>query len=883
MGERRLVPTWGKSETSGKKGRRCGWLWFCLGSLLGSAGNSDAAAQILPDRSLPHSSSVEIRGGELAIGGGTTAGVNLFHSFEQFSILTGETAIFDHSPAIRNIISRVTGNSPSAIDGLLGTGGTANLFFLNPNGILFGPQAQLRVGGSFLATTASDIRFEDGTAFGTQNVGGSPPLLSVRQPIGLDFRAATPAPIVSQSRPGLQVAENKTLALIGGGVRLEGGNLTAPGGRIEIGAIAGGGRVDLVGSPSGDRPFALAYDSGNPFRDIELSRLAVVKASGNPHSGSRSGDIQLQGRNLSLREGAQVQSLNFSSQVGGSITLNASESIALLGNTDPDSPRDSTFALSGFLIPQKTSVTAVAFGTGRAGAIAIRTGQLRVTDGADITAATNGVGAGGNLTIVADRSVEIGGETRLLGLIPERIPFREPITRAFLINQSIVSQVSVRSGFRPGGGRGGNISIATGDLTLRDGATITAGSIGGDGGSVAIDASGTVAIYGSTEGSASVSNIATASIELSDASDITIRARQLSLRDGGALAASTFASGQGGSIRIAATDSVEVVGRTPDNRFQSIITTNSFGSGEAGLVEIETGQLSVSDGAAIAVSSLGTGSAGNLLLKANTASLVGGTLTAETEVSRATGSANISLQLSERLTLARDSLISATANRDANGGNINIDTPLLTVFPPTGSDGSDIIANAERGNGGNITINAQGIFGIAERQAIPGNQTNDIDASSQFGASGQVEINSTIDPNRGAVQLPETVVDPNALVAQNPCKRGSQSQFTRTGRGGLPPSLNEDLNGEATQVGLVEPAPNIAAEEQVQRDFSDIAPIQNPAATAGTESKSPIPNPIVPTQGWVFNDKGEVVLVAYDPTVTGPQRLRGNPASCPVP
>ena len=134
-----------------------------------------------------------------------------------------------------------------------------------------------------------------------------------------------------------------------------------------------------------------------------------------------------------------------------------------------------------------------------------------------------------------------------------------------------------------------------------------------------------------------------------------------------------------------------------------------------------------------------------------------------------------------------------------------------------------------------------------------------------------MEIDNPIDPNRGLVELPETVVDPNALVAQNPCKRGSESEFVITGRGGLPPSLSEDLSSDATQVGLVEPAP-METQESKSGEVQE-----NP------ESSSSEPNPIIPAQGWVFNDKGEVVLVAYDPTVTGSQRLRKNESGCQVP
>jgi filamentous hemagglutinin family protein len=857
------------NETSCTGNLRYAWYRLFLNVLLGPVcWGGVVAAQVVPDHSLPNPSSVQVGVTELEIGGGTTVGSNLFHSFEQFSIPAGSAAIFNHSSAIQNIISRVTGSLPSEIDGLLGTKGSANLFFVNPNGIIFGPQAQLRVGGSFLATTASDIRFGDGTAFGNQSSAAITPLLSVRLPIGLNFRTDPPASIVSHSRVGLEVAADKTLALVGGDVKLEGGNLTTPVGRIEIGAIAGGGRVDFVGALDSTRPFALSYDSGNNFRDIQLSQLAIVDASGSPFG--MSGDIQLQGQRITLSEGAKVQSFNFSPQEGGNITLNASESIALLGNIDPNSPLDANFALTGFLIPQKTSVTTTTFGTGQAGAITINTGQLRVTDGSDITAATSGIGSGGNLTIKSDRSVEVSGETLLLGLIPERIPFNEPFTQAFLISQSTVSQISARSPLSPGGGRGGNISIMTGDLTLRDGAAITAGSIGGDGGMVEIGATGKVEVFGSTKSSASVSNIATASVGLSNASDILINARNLSLRDGAAITASTFLSGKGGNIRIAATESVEVSGHTPNGRFQSTITTNTFGSGSAGLVEIKTGQLSVRNGAAIAVSSLGSGSAGNLSLQANTLSLEGGSLKAETRASGASGSANISLQLSNWLIVGQDSLISATASRDADGGNINIAAPFLVVFPPIGPDGSDIIAKAERGNGGNIKINAQGIFGIAERLAIPGNQTNDIDASSQFGTSGQVQIDSTVDPTRGQIQLPDTVVDPLALITYNPCKRGSQSQFTRSGRGGLPPSLYQDLSSKATQIGLVEPAPLNAGEPRNRKS----------AEKAGYFSSEP--TPIVPAQGWIFNHRGEVVLTAYNSFVTDPQRLKEPPEGCPI-
>ncbi len=402
-------------------------------------------AEIVPDTTLPNNSSIRRQDNVEIIEGGTQVGSNLFHSFEKFSIPSAQKAYFNNTINTQNIIARITSKNISNINGIIGANGTASLFLINPNGIIFGKNAALDIGGSFLATTASSINFADGTKFSAIQPQTTP-LLTVTAPIGLQFNA-TAAPIRNQSQAsinnainilnqpaGLQVPTGKTLALIGGNVMLDGGNLTVESGQVELAAVEDNSYVSLN---SNDKGLVFGYGGVKNFRNIQLidgsANGSEISSSVDVSSKSGSGSIQVRGdvvelignsttlisfnqngvdardlniyaRKLIVRDGAQINSSSLGEGAAGNITIDALESVEIIGG------------FGEFPSTLNSSASAV----GKAGNLTINTGRLLVKDGAVISTSSLGfsnegskfvisTGEGGNLTINASNSVELIG------------------------------------------------------------------------------------------------------------------------------------------------------------------------------------------------------------------------------------------------------------------------------------------------------------------------------------------------------------------------------------------------------------------------------------------------------------------------------------------
>ena len=287
-----------------------------------------------------------------------------------FSVPQDTTASFNNAVEIGNIFSRVTGNSISSIEGTLATQGTADLFLVNPNGIIFGENAALNVGGSFLATTAESIRFADDTQFAT-NATDASPLLTVTAPIGLGL-GTNLQDIINRSFAfdtsiekfvGLQVLPENTIALIGGNIFVEGGIITANEGRIELGAVRENERVNLISDRLG---WKLDYKNTQNFQDISLNTSGYIIGIG-----ERGTDIQIQGRNIDFTEGAQAISVAFGSEAGN-ILVKGSESVTINGT-------DGVFSSGIFNDVEDTATGAEKF-------ITIETKKLTILDGGQVFA-----------------------------------------------------------------------------------------------------------------------------------------------------------------------------------------------------------------------------------------------------------------------------------------------------------------------------------------------------------------------------------------------------------------------------------------------------------------------------------------------------------------
>jgi filamentous hemagglutinin family protein len=636
------------------------------------------------------------------ITGGAIRENNLFHSFSELNIREGEQLYFANPDGIANILTRVTGNNVSEIFGTLGVDGTANLFLLNPNGIVFGENAALDVNGSFLATTADSYIFNNSFAY-SANHPNSPPLLTINIPVGLQFGSnpgtisvlgtghnlnlgfdpSTTTVFRNFRATGLKINSGNTLALVGGEIAVDGGNLTAEAGRIELGSVSEESNVSLILTDDG---FTLDYQNTDNFQDINLTQSASIDVSGNG-----GGNLQLQGKNIDILDSSAIVNNNNGTKNGGYTNIIASDSLQIIGTDEG-------------LFPSAI-FSQVDIGTrGNGSRLTINTQTLEIANNAFISSTIAGSGNGGDIEIKTETATFTGA------------------SQLSFYTTGISSYVLFGDLNNPG--NSGNIDLQVGSLQINNGASITSATFGaGDSGDLSIKAD-SIALTGTSplsliiflnEASSIPSSIfTTASLPSflgtsGNAGDIDIETNSLSITNGGQIRAGTFGLGNSGNISIKAetiaiTDTLFVEG---NSFFSGPIASGIFASsglgkltriftqttGNGGNIDIETESLKLANGGQIGTGTSSNGKSGNLSVKAQEISIVGQLF--DNDELALTGFANTS------------GLFSSVVRSDARGagGDILVETNNLNI-----QDGGAIAANVfGKGNGGNITINADNL------------------------------------------------------------------------------------------------------------------------------------------------------------------------------
>ncbi len=655
-----------------------------------------------------------------------------------------------------------------------------------------------------------------------------------------------------------------------------------------------------------DTAIISASTSGNGTGgDINLSAPETINISGQgtiavETTGSgNAGSIKITTQQLKVSNQTEISASTSGTGSAGNITVLGTNSVFL------DNSSISTTVNAGAMVEEVAQPSN----------IEILSPWLSLNNGTQITASTSGVGDAGNVSLeametlsisnsTASSAVETGGvgtagivEVKANEIVLNNSELSSSTAGVGNANSVIIeakenlslSNTTVSSAVETGGvGTAGNVNLTAPSISVTDNSSLSTASNGeGNAGEVRVIADENIFISNSTASSAieaegkgeqagivevkaneivlNNSELSSSTAGVGNANSVIIEAKEnLSLSNTNVSSAvETEAIGNAGNVNLTAPFIV-----VTDN---SIISSSTEGEGNAGSVTVGANELIIRDGAAISASNFpsiegignsGTREFGSVNIEANNITLENGRINAETQ---AGDNGNITLKVTEDIILRDNSLISAEAFQEATGGNIDIDANFIIAFPSE-ADGNDIIASAEEGTGGNINITAEAIFGIEERKATAGNRTNDIDASSEFGLSGEVSIEQPdVDPTTGLVELTQEVVDASKLIAQNVCTQTANSEFVDIGKGGLPLNPEYVLAEDAIDVGLVAPVTASSVEIETSKEPEEVKP---------SITRKP------PAQGWIWHENGIVELVAYNPDLVGEQRTWDNHRGC---
>jgi filamentous hemagglutinin family protein len=672
---------------------------------------------------------------------GQQMGENLFHSFSRFNINTSEAAIFSGPDGIKNILTRVTGGSESFIDGTLASDiQGANLYLLNPGGILFGKNAQLNISGSFHASTADYLRLGENGRFSVSQPGNS--LLTVAEPSAFGFLDTNPGGGITIQGGLIEVLPKQQISLIGGDLLIdEGGMLVAPGGRINLASAASAGQVI-------PKENDLVMDSMNQQGTITISQIPSQSTENMElPPGFEPGDAFPE-----LPPGFDPGDA-FPEQPPGFEPGDAfPEQPPEFDNGDgiPEGPEDvgplyipnieisgnggQLFIRAGRFVLDNAWIFADTTGDQKGRIDIAVDGDVHVTNSAEISAHNFGNGQGTFMSVTADQLRLDGVHSEILvreleemsQYTPEKLEQEYRMSKPdadFLlksVNEILNEPENISWNLVTETIGKEKIVTVYSRFFIPLFNTISIGNISqseaAGGGQIHIQApiltidSGLIEAF--TEGPGNAGNI-------------RIDAEQVTLSRLGSINAATSLNsvGQGGNISIDATNRISL------SDFSSITVGADFGTtGQAGNIDLNTSNLTLNR-SQINTFSWGQGAAGSINITTDTALLTKQS-SIYTDAENA-GGGNITLQVRDSLELFDHARMMAEARGDQpedQGGNITISNPARFTL-----DNSQLLANAYAGNGGRIDLSTAQFNVLGDSR---------IDVSSELGLNGELLLNS---------------------------------------------------------------------------------------------------------------------------------------------
>ena len=491
---------------------------------------------------------------------------------------------------------------------------------------------------------------------------------------------------------------------------------------------------------------------------------------------AKAGNISLSANNFTLENGAAITAStsgigNIAAGIiggdGGNIDINVVNNFTLDG--------------------EKTGLFARTDSSGNAGSLSVYSNNLALSNGAAIVVSTSNTGDSGSINLNIVNNFTLDGEKTGL-----------------FASTDIDSQ-----------GKGGKIIVnPVNNILLQNGAAISVNSAGtGNGGSISLT-SNLLTLNNFASISASTSNSG-------EAGSISIKANNSTLSNGSKIFTTTSSSGNSGNIDVRVIDNFTLDGE----KTGLFANTTTGSSGNGGSIFVDPAFVLIQNSAAISVNSDGSGLGGNIFLFADRLTLNNNA--AISAVTKSSDGGNVTLNVPTLLLMRYASLISATAGdsiNGGNGGNITINSQFVIA---NRFENSDITANAFKGDGGLVTITAQGIFGLEFRNNLT--PFSDITASSALGRSGIVTINTPgIDPSRGLTTLPLNLADPSKQVNQS-CVIGGKlanrnNSFTISGKGGVPKSPSDAVSSNRTLVELSDPVASSISQVPTTEQKTEITP-----------------------------------------------------------